>query len=127
MNGPNKVRFEIVNTGGKVTDTVYVNWFKLSYHDSYVAEGNRLDFSNPAAGTWRYQISGYTSSAIEVYDVTDMGAVQRITDGEVTGAGAAYTISFGDTATASASRPGASRRGPAALPGVDLGGVSDAR
>ncbi|HUW12618.1 MAG TPA: hypothetical protein VM537_23020, partial [Anaerolineae bacterium] len=75
LEGSNTIRVEMVNTGGKFVDKVYVNWVEPGYVDTYVAEGNVLAFGSPPLGT-NYEVSNFSSDNIQVYDVTDMTAVQ---------------------------------------------------
>ena len=40
--GPNDLRVENILPGGSSSSEVYVNWFEVTYQDTYVAEDNRL-------------------------------------------------------------------------------------
>ncbi|MDH7485255.1 MAG: C25 family cysteine peptidase, partial [Anaerolineae bacterium] len=84
-----------VNIASKFYDKGYVNWLEVSYYASFVAEGNVLAFSPNAAGL--YEVTGFTSNDIEVYDVSDMTHVQRLVNTTVAGG----TVRF---SAASASR-----------------------
>ena len=95
QEGSNSVKVEIVNDTGKFMDKVYTNWLEVSYYDTHVAEGDILAFGNDTAGTWRYEVSNFSSNDIAVYDVSDMTTVQRFVNTTVTGSGP-YTVSFGD-------------------------------
>jgi len=95
QEGSNTIKVEIVNDVGKFMDKVYTNWLEVGYYDTHVAEGDILAFGNDVPGTYRYEVSNFTSSDIEVYDVSDMTAVQRFINTTVTGSGP-YTVSFGD-------------------------------
>lgn len=95
VEGTNTIKVELVNDTGKSIDEEYTNWLEVAYYDTYVAEGDRLAFGNAIAGSWRYQVSNFSSGNIEVYDVSNMTAVQRFINTTVTGSGP-YTVSFGD-------------------------------
>ena len=47
----------------------------------------RLAYRNLDAGDWRYAVSDFSSADIEVYDVTDIGNVQRFTGTAISGTG----------------------------------------
>ena len=81
------------------SDQFYLNWLDVLYYDTYVAESNSLAFRSPAAGARQYSVSNFGANAIEVYDVTDHTAVQRVISTTVTST-APYAVSFGDDASA---------------------------
>jgi len=100
QEGTNTIKVEVVNDVGKTVDQIYTNWLEVRYYDTHVAEGDKLDFGNTTAGTWRYQVSNFSSSDITVYDVSNHMAVQRFISTMVTGSGP-YTVSFGDAVSGS--------------------------
>lgn len=89
-----------IKVGLGTSDTVYLDWWDLFYPDTYIAEGDALAFNNAAAGAWRYAVTSFTTSDIEVYDVTDPFAPQRFVNTTVAPDGGAYTVSFGESASA---------------------------
>jgi hypothetical protein len=97
VEGTNRVKVGIDLPAGVGSDMVYLDWWDLLYHDTYVAESDVLDFNNANAGAWRYDVSSFTSPAIEVYDVTDPFGPQRFINTTVSPT-APHTVSFGDTA-----------------------------
>ena len=96
QNGTNTIRVEVENTAGKTYDKVYVNWLRVGYYDTTVAEGDVLAFGNDVAGTWAYNVTNFSSDQIEVYDVSDMTNVQRFVNTTVAGG----AVSFGDAGSA---------------------------
>lgn len=97
QEGNNSIQI-IVYNAGKTFDTVHPNWVEVTYYDDYYAEGDVLAFDNSTPGSWRYQVQGFSSSAIEAYDVTDMAAVRRFINTSVSGSGP-YVLGFGDSTT----------------------------
>jgi hypothetical protein len=79
--GANIVRVEIVNELLDRGETVYPDWFKIGYQRAYSAEANYLAFGGDQAGRWRFQVGGFSTDAVEAYDVTDPLAVKRILPG----------------------------------------------
>lgn len=77
-------------------DTVFANFFKLSYQSNFTATNNVLKFQQATAGTWQYQIGGFTSSAIETFDITDPYSVTQIVSTTVSPSGPNYILQFGD-------------------------------
>ncbi len=96
VEGTNTIRLRLIVTSG--SDFAYPDWYDFFYYDRYVAESNLLDFNNADAGTWRYDVSNFTTPDVEVYDVTDPFAPQRFINTTITPAGATFSVGFGDTA-----------------------------
>jgi len=92
QEGSNTITLELMGSG----DVVYNNWLEVGYYDTYVAEGDVLAFGYDIAGAYRYEVSNVNTDDIEVYDVSDMTAVQRFINTTVTGSGP-YTVELGDT------------------------------
>lgn len=98
VNGSNVVKVELTYDAPKTSDEVYVNWVDIRYQDTHVAENNVLAFNNLVAGDWRYDVSNFATSDVEVYDVTDLKDVRLFNGATVSGAGP-YTVGFGDSTT----------------------------
>lgn len=66
------VQIELINPlTGQNYDIVYIDWIKLTYVRQLVAQADRLLFSGPGSGIWRYNIRSFTTDDIELYDITD--------------------------------------------------------
>jgi subtilisin-like proprotein convertase family protein len=72
--GENLVR--LVSTG-QGNDVSLVNYIRLTYRHRYAAESNVLRFT--ATGSQQVQLTGFTSSPVRVFDITDPAAVQEVT------------------------------------------------
>lgn len=95
INGTNKIKVELVNdVPGKTQDRLFPNWFEIQYYDTYAAEANVLAFSADAPGSYRTEVSGFTNSSIEVYDVSVMTDVQQVIGSVISGT-SPYTVAFG--------------------------------
>jgi hypothetical protein len=81
-------------------DKTAVDWMEVDYERGFEAVSDSLKFSH-AAG-YRHQLSNFTTNDVEVYDITDAAAVQRVVNGTYTGAGP-YTLEV-EPAGASGSR-----------------------
>ncbi|HYN88463.1 MAG TPA: C25 family cysteine peptidase, partial [Ardenticatenaceae bacterium] len=117
--GQNVLHFVIVNDAALPLDEIYFDWFEVEYDRHFQAEGDQLFFSSDTPGTWQYEIGGFSSPTVEVYDVSQPLAPRRIvaveTQGQtgvylpfVRGAGSgAVTGTFGDASDLSAEADGA--------------------
>ena len=94
--GSNTIQVVLLTDPGTTFDEVYTNWLEVRYNANTVAVGNALQFRNDTAGMWSYQVSNFSTSDVEVYDISDLFAVQRFVSTTVTGA-VTYTVNFGDT------------------------------
>src|SRR5690606_11519721 len=99
QEGTNTVQLVLEKPASSFFDIAYLNWIDIHYHDSYTAENDRLASGSSIRDTLAYQVGGFSSDAIEVYDVGNPLAPQQIGDTGVSGSGP-YTISFGSVVDA---------------------------
>ncbi len=99
VEGDNTVRIDAINPSAPV-DQYYVNWLELEYWDTFVAEGNELKFSAPSASQYRYRISGFSDSAIQVFDISDPAAPQIVSNSLITPSGGGHQVEFQVTSAA---------------------------
>ena len=101
QEGKNTVRVEMVNdTPGQLFDFVNVDWLQLSYWRKYSTDDDLLVFGGDLSGSIRYQIDGFTSPDIQVFDITDPNQVKQITGTSISDQGGAkYRLQFGTNET----------------------------
>jgi hypothetical protein len=75
QNGSNTVRVEAADTA---LNQFFVNWIELEYWDTYVAENDELLFGPPEGGTFQFEVTGFSSGNVDVYDVTNPANVVRL-------------------------------------------------
>ena len=64
-----------------VTSVGYLDYFTIQYEKSLTAvSDNLLFFSNPNSGTIEYDLNGFSSSNIKVFDVTDYANAEQVTN-----------------------------------------------
>lgn len=73
------------------------DWFEIEYLRRFVAEANQLSFPGATAGSWKYKVSGFASSAVKILDITDPLAPVLILNPSVAGVGGVYTATFAIT------------------------------
>ncbi len=83
VEGTNTLRVECPRDGSITFDTVLVNWFEIDYYDTYFAESDKQFFDGDTAGTWEYQVDGFSTTDIEAYDITNPLAPIQITGGAI--------------------------------------------
>ena len=96
--GINTIKLKVCDDLGVGYDGVYFNWFEIDYHDTYATETDSLRFSGDEADTWEYHISGFTTSDIEVFNITDPISVSHIISAVVEPS-SSYILKFEDTIT----------------------------
>jgi hypothetical protein len=99
LEGTNIISVTAPNDTGTVFDAFYTNWFEIDYRKAYVAEDDALAFTGDDAGMWQYELTGFSSPDLEIFDVTDPLRVSQIVSTTVAGIDASYTITFEDTIT----------------------------
>ncbi len=88
------------DTPGQIVDHGYVDWLQLSYQRTYQVDDDWLIFGGDIAGSNRYQLDGFTSSDIELFDITDLNQVRQITGASISNLGGGkYRLQFGANET----------------------------
>ena len=84
------------NDTGVGYDVVYIDWAELEFDNTFRAEADELPFTYTTAGSWKYQVDGFSSDQVVVFDVTDPDAVKRIENINVTNSTLGYMAAFQD-------------------------------
>jgi len=100
--GTNSLRFEIVNDLGLNVDDIYFNWFEVDYRRTYTATDDLLRFSVDEPGTWQFELSGFSTDDLLIYDITDPLQPTRILSPTITAESDTYRLTFEAT---SATKP----------------------
>ena len=98
--GSNTVTVEGVGDTGASVDQIFVNWIEIAYWDTYVAENDALFFGAPGAGTFQFEVTGFSTNTVQVFDITDPSEVVIITNTTILADGSGYKLRFEDTAQA---------------------------
>lgn len=93
IDGANVLTVEAAPSDEPV-DQFLVNWLELDYFDTYVAEADRLFFGPPAAGVYRFNLTGFSTADPTVYDITDPANVHPIAQAVVSPHNDGYQIQF---------------------------------
>lgn len=96
--GTNTVKVEGVGDTGATVDQFFINWIEIDYYHTYIAENDELLFGAPEAGTFQFEVDGFSSNDVEVFNVTDPDNVIRVTNMTVVANGGKYKLKFKDTA-----------------------------
>jgi hypothetical protein len=88
----------IVLTGGisNTEDIILINWLEIDYRAAFTAEGTQFSFGGDRVGTFEYQVGGFATDALDVFDITDASDPARIVGATVEGSGT-YTLTFQHT------------------------------
>ncbi|MCX5886238.1 MAG: C25 family cysteine peptidase [Proteobacteria bacterium] len=102
INGTNNFTVKSLgDTEAGYNDIVFFNWFDLTYEDTYVAESNLLKFKGEGTGNYQMEVSGFTSSEIFLFDITDAVKPQQVTGTTTTKVSSTYTLNFENAITGS--------------------------
>jgi hypothetical protein len=98
LEGTNTVRIENPSDLGLTTQEEWTDWIRLDYFDRYVAESDYLEFGADTPGPWRFEIRGFSGSALLAYDITDPSQPVRLTGVQARLDGSSWTAVFSDEA-----------------------------
>lgn len=94
--GNNTLTLERIADTGVARDVFYIDWAELAFASGFVAAADELAFSYSTAGVWRYQVRGFSTDDVGVYDVSNPAAVVRLTGISVTADGGAFSAHLQD-------------------------------
>ena len=92
--GINTISVEAPLDGGITQNVFFINRFEIDYYRTYAADGDVLFFDGDEAGTWEYQVKGFTTDTVEVFDITTPGSPTRILYGVISAEDSTYTLTF---------------------------------
>jgi hypothetical protein len=78
LDGENIVTLTSAGDTGASVDTLYVNYVEVDFTESYTAENDQLRFTAEGDGKYLMDVSGFTRSTVELFDVTEPYNVVRI-------------------------------------------------
>lgn len=93
LEGENQLKFQILDDT-ICPPSVWFDWFEISYDKKFIASQNTLQFTGENGGQWKYQVEGFTSSDVTVYEITDPLNPKRILNPLVEPFGGGYQASF---------------------------------
>jgi len=88
--GQNTLQFSTPDTGL----SLFLDWVDLTYESGFNAEQGKIIFETSASNINQYQVGGFSSAAIFVFDVTDPALTKLVTGGQVSETGGLFTINF---------------------------------
>jgi len=84
VEGTNVIRLEVPNDTGAATDQGFVDWFEIDYAARFVAENDIFRFRRAQTGEKEFRVTGFTSPAVGIFDITDPFHVERIVNPAIT-------------------------------------------
>jgi hypothetical protein len=95
--GENIVTVEALLDTGVEWDWILVNWFEVGYWRDFDAAGDdELEFGISTPGEYELQVDGFSSDALEVFDITDPLNLKRFVGLEITSS-SPYSMAFEDS------------------------------
>ena len=73
VSGLNTLSVFLPNDTGYPIDFVFMDWAKINYPNTFSVNTfeDALAFSYAVSGTWKFQVSGFSSDALDAYDVSN--------------------------------------------------------
>lgn len=94
----NTLKIVLPNDQGAIADWIYVERFSLSYPSVFRAENNSIEFDFDLDGGNRFDLDGFSTDLIYLFDTSDPGNPQILMDSLVQADGLEYTLSFQEAA-----------------------------
>ena len=96
--GTNILKIECPRNNPITLDFVMLDWFELDYYDTHFAESNQLLFSNNTGEFSEFRVDGFTEADMDVFDVSNPNAVEKLIDAEINPSLSGYEVLFDRTA-----------------------------
>lgn len=94
-NGVNTFRLTAPGDTGLASNMGYLNWFRIGYQRSLLADSDKLLFGRQHEERRLYLINGFSAGDLELYDVSDPARPQRLQNAGISGV-SAYSLQFSD-------------------------------
>ena len=95
-DGANVLKIEAPGDTGSNVDSFYLNWFEVEFLKKIIAENDFLMFSYEGTGQKTFEITNFSGSDIEVYDITQEDNPLRVLNSSVESSGNYYKVKFND-------------------------------
>jgi len=92
--GENELRIEYPGDTGAFVDKVYLNCIDIAYLASFLATQGVIRFRPRIEGRRRFNVSGFSSDEIHVFDITDSSAPRYLGNTGVQHAGNSFMVDF---------------------------------
>ena len=92
VNGSNTLTILVPFDEGFTLDYQKVNWFEIDFDHTYTAENDLLSFTQP--DQQQFLISGFITNTIDVFEITNPTAPNRIIGGSIIPDNSLYKINF---------------------------------
>ncbi|MCU0488125.1 MAG: C25 family cysteine peptidase [Anaerolineales bacterium] len=80
VNGSNQIDLVVNKTPSMSVEYLFLDWLQFEYQRLYIAENNRLTFTEVDPGGHTYRVSGFSGSDLSIFDITDPLQPGRILD-----------------------------------------------
>ena len=97
-DGGNTVAVELPGDLASV-DIVYLNWIEIDYWRELKPFSDQLTFRIDSSGPRRVQVTGFSSSDLELYDITEAKVPKRVVNFSVLSDGALKNVIFRDSSS----------------------------
>ena len=96
INGQNILSLEAPGDTGAPIDTVYLDYFVITYPGQFIAQEDILRFKLTGLERYLVEASGFSQSAIELFDITQPECPVRLLNADILPGGGNYTVIFSD-------------------------------
>lgn len=98
--GTNSVVVSSIPITGVSSDWFFIDWVTIDYPNTFKTENDQLAFKFTDTGTWKFEVTGFSSDQVEVYDVSDPLNVVWMENISVVPEGEGFTAQFQDSVSA---------------------------
>lgn len=93
--GENSILIKNISTATLVNQ-YYFDWYEIKYLSRYQTYDDLLEFSSPDSNRYQYELKGFSSDRIKLFDITDPKDIKYLTNYSWIPNGRTYLIKFED-------------------------------
>jgi hypothetical protein len=94
LEGQNVLSLTVVAQSQTPVADLFFDWYEIQYPRRFRAENNQLTFTDERTGSRRYAASNFTTSTVQVLNISNPWLPQRVTSSAITSGGGLYTATF---------------------------------
>ena len=94
--GTNTVKVSSIPITDVNFDYFLVDWVRIDYPNTFQTENDELAFEYAEIGTWKFQVNGFSSDQVAVFDVSDPLNVVWMENVSVVSGGSSFNAQFQD-------------------------------
>ena len=106
-------------------DLFFLDWFELNYQRDFGVVDDHLSFGYETNGNWTYELTGFSNSNIEVFDISNPNVPKSFVNNEILPVSGEFDIRFSDTVSGAKKYFATTNTGYLSVPAIEADSPSN--